>query len=504
MRMPPMRPTSRTLSQRHLSRRHLLQSGALLSLAACGRPVAAPEASEPLRVPGVDRPNMVVFLADTLRADRLGCYGYNKPISPSIDALAAQSIRYETCISQASWTKPAMGSLWTGLPADVHQAIVSSGDVPRDALVDQVHTLRPQFPTLAEMLSAAGYSTALLLSNPQIQKQYGYGGGFDHYDYRYMYDPHEQMTEAIAWLRREAVEPWFLFVHEIDPHGPYIPDPEDFEMLFGASMQELRAPLSPEDQRLLALFDLWHEKYLDDPIPQPNMYDLSRDGIDYMEKLYLAEIPRVDRQVGRLVEALEEDGLRDRTVVVVTSDHGEAFYEHGTLQHGMSLHHEELHVPLTISGPGITPGVEQRNVAFSDLYFTLLGLAGAPAQPNPWHGPLPGIPGQTPPGADRVIHAMTNRFLRERDEWQYAMYHKHMKVIETKDGRVVFDRDYDPGEHTNVLDTEWADAPPAREVLARYDAERAALAAAAEEYGPEEWTDLPDEERERLEAMGYV
>lgn len=488
-----------------ISRRTVLQGGALLALSACGQRPAPDPGVAPAAVPGPDRPNVVVFLADTLRADRLGCYGFDLPVSPAMDAVAASGLRYQTCVAQSSWTKPSMAALWTGLPADVPQAIVSSNEVGRQTVAPQVQVLRPNFPALAQVLQAAGYATAFFLSNPQTQEQYGFRRGFDFYRYERMHDPHDQMTEVIQWLKANTQQPFYLFIHEIDPHGPYLPDAADFEALFGESIAEAVAALDPADRAIIEAFDRWHSTFLDpDPQPRPNMHALSPDGVAHTEKLYLAEIPRVDRQVARLMEALDQEGLSDNTLVVLTSDHGEGFNEHGNLQHGMTLHAEEVLVPLIVHGPGVTGGIETAPVALTDLYPTLARLAGAVTPPNRWHFPLPGINGvQAAP--DRTVHTMSNRFQADVSQWHYGMYHGALKVIERHDGMQVFDTAQDPGEHTNLLDDpDRRDRPVVRQLLARYEAERAAIAEETASYGPAEWTTMPLEDVEALEQLGYV
>lgn len=485
-------------SRQLISRRQMLQSGALLTLAACGRGAAPIDTT-------ADRPNFIVILADAMRADRAGCYGFPRPTTPAIDDWSRGAMRYGQCIAQASWTKPSIGSLWTGVPAEVHRGIVSSAAVPTETRAPDVHVLRSSFPTLAERLAAAGYHTALYLSNPQVQDTYGFARGFEQYRYVRVHEPEEQMTEALAWLQHEAVEPFFLFVHVIDPHAPYLPDAPDFEHLFGHGIAEARADLDPQDLAILDSYDHWYEEFTRDPdLQRPNLHALSPAGIKHLEQLYLAEFPRVDRQMERMLAYLDETGLSTRTVTAFTSDHGEAFNEHDTLQHGMSLYHEELHVPLIVGGAGIGSGVVDEPVALSDLCPTLLRMAGAAgADETRWHMPLPGAGGGRR-SARRAIHAMTNRFQPEESEWQYGMYYDQVKIIASKDGLQVFDLRVDPGELDDLMDTPRALTTRIQRALRRFEADRAEMAAEARAHGPDEWTTMPDEDREALEGIGYV
>ena len=310
-------------------------------------------------------PNVVFITIDTLRADHLGCYGYDRPTSPFMDELARDGARFADPTAAAAWTKPATGTLLTGLYPSRHGALY--------------HGSRLQLPrgerTLAEVFRQAGYVTAGFVSNPNIKRVFDFDVGFDEFfdspvedtvtlasirgsyfgsilmrllrhqfNWKYENDVRRMNQHVSAWLDVNHEHPFFLYVHYIDPHIPYSP-PAEFAREFARDHPGF--PLFNTRKQLV--------------------------GMD----LYDGEVRYVDEGLRELVGTLERYGLRENTLLVLTSDHGEEFFEHGVLGHGFSLFQPVIQVPLIMHGPGITAGtVCEEPVQILDLPATVLALAG--------------------------------------------------------------------------------------------------------------------------------
>jgi len=303
-------------------------------------------------------PSLLLITIDTLRADHLPTYGYQRPTAPRVQALAARGITLEQVVSAIPETGPSFTSLLTGRwPA----ALGTRGNG---------HPMGKDVPTLATILSDAGYGTAAFVSGfPLVARLSGLERGFDLYDDD-MPDPrgtveHVQRSAphttaaALAWLEQHGREPFFLWVHYYDPHGDYAPGPP-YDTLFAA------APWGP---RLAPTQIPAYQRHGDDTVAG-----------GYIDR-YDGEIRKVDDQVARLLGQLGSMGLTANTVVVVTADHGESLTEHGYyFDHGNELYEPSVRVPLVMAGPGVpTDGRRLRDLArLPDLMPTLLEILGQP------------------------------------------------------------------------------------------------------------------------------
>ena len=274
------------------------------------------------------RPNVLLLTLDTVRADRLGCYGYARARTPNLDALAGRGVRFERAYATVPYTLPAHASILTGLYPPAHGLHVNfQGSLPADA--------RP----MAAAFQDAGYRTAGLVASGILDRRFGLARGFDFYDDlhdRPLNDanqverPGGEVTDAaLKWLGEASPKPFFAWVHYYDAHDPYEP-PEGFR--------------------------------------------------DFAEP-YDGEIAFVDAQVGRLLAGLEHLGKLANTWVVVVADHGEAFGEHGEFGHGLLVYDSTMHVPLIVAGPApiVAGGVVHAPVSQVDIAPTLLELLGGRA-----------------------------------------------------------------------------------------------------------------------------
>jgi arylsulfatase A-like enzyme len=312
----------------------------------------APDAAAPA---GAARPNVLLYLCDTLRADRLSCYGFEKPTSPEIDAFAQDATRFLDCRAVTSWTKPSVASMVTSLYPTMH------------GCVEQRQVLAPQAETLAEVFRAAGWRTAAFVDNPFISPEFGFGQGFDAYRYVRPSVPAngtllgkalfmtrilslvgrpfgvgEHVERGAPTLHREFLaetadardRPWFAYVHAMEPHLPYEPARADAEAMGLPAGGVFRTP--PDYNGILPF----------EEAPAPDAALLAA-----LNAQYDGEVRGFSRHFGALIEALRARGDLERTIVVLVADHGEEFHEHRGWTHGHSLHREVTQVPLVVRLP---------------------------------------------------------------------------------------------------------------------------------------------------------
>jgi arylsulfatase A-like enzyme len=342
-------------------------------------------ASHPSPRAASPRNNVVVVVMDTVRADHLSCYGYPRPTTPNLDKLAAEGVLFEQAVAPTSWTLPSLASISTGLLPHQHGAA-------------WWRAMASQPMTLAKILKARGYETAAFNANPSFGLAgWGLDQGFDTYAdarewlrhnfaatfagqsiYQALFQQFVSFNEfdhlnageinhqVMTWLRHRSGRPYFLFINYMDAHRPYLP-PAPYDHRFG------RIPKSV----------LWRIEYAmnDGRLSRPLSAEELQDVIDGYDN----SLRYLDEQIARLLVALRALPDAARTFVIVTSDHGEGFGEHGTYDHGWNLNREVLHVPLLVIGPQVPAG---RHIASAvplyELFATVLHLAlpdaGAPVR----------------------------------------------------------------------------------------------------------------------------
>ena len=452
--------------------------GLLVALAGCG--------------PGVPRPNLLLVTVDTLRADRLACYGGPADVGRSICALAASGTRFQWAFSTAPTTAPSVASILSSLYPVQHR------------LNQNVRSfLGAEIVTLAEVLHEAGYHTAAFVSNPVLRRVRRLDQGFDVYDQqmerresnrRFYVERHARATTdaALAFANGPARAPWFLWVHYQDPHGPYRPPgaPPARDARGGAKLRRLDDDTGRGG------------------IPAYQVQEGARTRETY-ERRYLAEIRFVDQEVGRLLRRL--DALGEPPVVLLTADHGEALGEDDYFfAHGHSVGLDQIRVPLVLR-PSVGEAVVDTPVSLVDVAPTLLHRAGLPL-PDAFVGrPLGGGPDspdgeRASPNGERALFAEATR---------------RMAVVR---GSAYYARDRYPDATTAPGGRAWSDAHPT------LPARTAALEGdAAPAYTPEdgappaeleaslvrfleanpylpghEHPRVPADVREQLRALGYT
>ena len=279
-------------------------------LPAWGNPVLSGTGSD------LGRPDLILVSIDCLRADHMGAYGYSRPTTPTIDALAADGLVFENSVSVSSWTLPTHMSMLTGVMPSVHG-------------LRRGQKRRPSVPYLPEILSRQGYETIGVVSGLYLSTAFGYEQGFDLY--RTLIDaPAEDLVDsALSLFFAGPTRPRFLFLHFFNAHWPYLPEEKYLDRVGGRPGE---------------ISDL-----LDNVILQ--RAPRSPDEIDGTKRLYDAEVAYVDEQLGHFFEELKRRKIYDNALIVVTSDHGEGFYEHGQWQHSQIIYNEVTRVPLIVKPP---------------------------------------------------------------------------------------------------------------------------------------------------------
>ncbi|MBX7258762.1 MAG: sulfatase [Candidatus Hydrogenedentes bacterium] len=283
-------------------------------------------------------PDVYLISVDTLRADRLGCYGYDKNTTPNLDAFAKKALLFEDCLAEVPLTSPSFGAMMTS-------HFPRMNGTSRNGL-----RLPPAVPTVAELFKAAGYQTICVQSNWTLKRRLsGLDRGFDEYDdgfntKRWGFMKAERYGDEVAdhaielLEKRDAAKPLFAWFHFSDPHAPY----------------------------------RFHDKY--DPVGRP-LWKLNET--EQTRARYDSEVAFTDAQIARVLEVLP----KENAYVLFVADHGESLHEHEMLGHGRRVYQTEMHIPLIVHGPGIEPGRTAVPARGIDIGVTLLGLAGlSPAE----------------------------------------------------------------------------------------------------------------------------
>ncbi len=434
--------------------------------------------------------NVLIFLIDTLRADKLRPYQPASRVeSPALEALAAESVLFERAHSPENWTKPSVASLLSGLYPWQHRATDGDSVLPR--------TVR----LLSERLREVGFVTAGFVANGYVSGKFGFRKGWS--DWR-NYVREGRRTKArfvaddvLAWLdRRPADRPFFLYVQTIDPHVPYIPPDR---ILKRYDPEPYRGPVNFVRDRLL----LEHVKV--------GKVRLGPRDRQRLEALYDAEISYHDEHFARILEGLRTRGLLERTLVVLTSDHGEEFFDHGSVGHGHSVYEELLHVPLLVRWPGLAARRIATPVTLADVLPTVLEALGRPVPPEvSGRSLLPLLRGEP----EREPRVALSGF---QDGWRVVSLGTHKLAIRSGKAFRYFDLRRDPDEQEAMglqeapLAVEWLRARLGAELdrQMRPDASRHTQPGRPRRRSTPrvhraEHTDIDPQTEAQLRALGYV
>lgn len=427
-----------------------------------------------------DAPSLLLISIDTLRADHVGSYGYARPTTPFLDELAARGARFEDVTAVSSFTLPTHASMFTGLFPLRHLALDT---------FDRMNAQRT--PTLARILSEAGFHTAAFTGGGFLSGDYGFDTGFDRYS---TVDPLAvapgadecRLDEVADWIHRLGQRSWFAFVHTYVLHD-YRAEPADLPAFE-------RAP-APEGFDVYALLDQRDVK-----ASPPTEAELGR-----LVDLYDGALHSVDRRLRLFLEPLRAEGLLANTWIVVTSDHGEEFLEHGQLRHRSTLYEELMRVPLLIVPPesAALPGVRvSDSVSQVDLFATLLELLGRPVPEGLDGRSLAAYVrggragGEPTPLYGHLARSIAARSMLRTGSWKYI---QSDTVLEPgREAIELFDLAHDPFERQDLEGS-------ASEPLQALGGRLAAIEAAQRLQGGERTQFQPDDAlREQLTQLGYV
>jgi arylsulfatase A-like enzyme len=445
---------------------------------------------------------LLLISVDTLRADRLGCYGYDRDTTPQLDALADESVLFMDMYSNSPKTASSHMSLFTSLLPTVHKVRNQS-----KRLGLSTPALASNRLTIAQVLNRNDYWNACIAGGGNIQPEMGFGRGFRNRFESALWDVERVVDRCLERLdqAQAAKQPPFVFMHTYQVHGPYLP-PTEYEKRFAPDPSPIigsRVAL----YRHLPFNKQWSvmNKGPDGDETKAYWYEKEHFGEEearYLSDLYDGEVAYTDSQLGRLIDTLRESGQLDQMIVVILADHGEEFREHGSFEHDQ-LYTEHLHVPCIIRLPGgALGGTKVRGMAsLIDVMPTLLELLdiegpGTMAGTSLVEAMRSGTTGNQPVVSERVMFPSDYK-ASLRNEQSSVIFH-------ATEGRLdAFDLTLDPGEQTNVYGTAAFSIPAAtklqhslrqafhnREVLDEVDAGG---------------TITVDESRlEELQALGYL
>jgi arylsulfatase A-like enzyme len=445
-------------------------------------------------------PNVLLIVVDTLRVDRLGYGGGRRELTPFLDELAARGVAFRNAYTPASWTPPAVASLLTSRYPLQHRVAHYDSQLAESEV------------TLAEKLGALHYASAGFSANLYIREQLGYAQGFDHWQ-SFLKDPgggvkpraNRIRASATAWVREQLVaaeelsvaerRPLFLYLHYLDPHSPYGP-PEPYLTRFRRAAGDVDDEIANTKLRSF------------------RFNEIDSSEIELLESLYDGEVAYLDSELRRLFEELERNHFLDNTIVVVTSDHGEEFREHGMLLHGLTLFQAGIQVPLILVAPGLAGGrIVEESVSTLDVAATLLDLLGQPPDPG-FEGrtltPLLDLKGRAPLSSSEQASATEAREIllelapksgpRDVRRHAWGMIRGSSKLlVDPAGGSVVYDLEHDPNEASpNPADG----AQSAAELLVTLAERREELSL---RMGPgSEPARIDDATRAQLRALGYA
>lgn len=447
-------------------------------------------------------PCVLLLSVDTLRADmvppfdhpsREGSLGTGTN-TPALEALARDSVIFLEARAPAPWTKPSTASLLTGLSPWVHLTGTLRGVLP------------PEVETLAERLRAAGYRTAGIGRNTFLREAFNFDQGFDEFYFfprgnggilgarllqrmvprRFATEPGttELTNFAVRWLGENHQQPFFLWLHYFDPHGPFAP-PQSY------------LPQHEAAARIGTTFG-------DTPAIRTGELVPNLEEREWIRELYRSEVRYVSDNVGRVVQTLEEYGLYDQCLIAFTSDHGEELWEHGGFEHGHTLYDEVLRVPFYFKLPGASHGgqIVETAVSTESLTPTLLDLLGLTKPTDRFTAPsLTPLLG-TESGSESTAPTFANA-VHYYEEKQSVVFGRYKYIREPMTGQEqLFDLETDPGEHHDLVEQAPEILEQGRQLLVERIAHTETL---RHELGfAEDQADLDVDTLQDLRALGYI
>lgn len=405
--------------------------------------------------------NVVFVSFDALRADHTHFLGYNLPTTPTLDALAEKSYVFTNAVSVAPWTLPSTMSWFTGMYPSEHKILNKvTIDASGKEIASSLDSLSPSVRTLAEVFRLHGYRTGGFTGGAGVDHLYGFSRGFDMYTDDATFGGFNQsVPKALAWIQQNKDKELFIFLHGYDVHGQYVPE-GGYDKRFVNFPYQGSLTGSAEEQKNLREEGLSRGKIF-----------LTPDDIKFLKALYDEKIQRADAQFEKFLSAYRSMGLTDKTVFIITSDHGDELYDHGQIDHGHSLYDELLSVPLLIWLPTMKQAERiPAQVRSIDIMPTVLDIVNISADSDlkkqmSGSSLVPSMRGERQkldvyPETD-YRYAVHMRSIRTWDGWKY--------ILNTEtDAAELYQLSRDGKEQDNVLEQEPAIARSLRERLIKH------------------------------------
>ncbi len=478
---PRGKPAAEQGSSHHPTRREVLKYGLYggLGLAAAGAGYWC--------WPRRKEPNIILIVIDTLRADHVGCYGYQRNTTPNIDQLAKEGALFRKAISAAPWTLPSIASFLTSQ----YPCVLGIGDRP--TMIDS------RFLSLPEVLKQHDYTTHGIVSHVLVSARLGFGRGFDGYDEKSSLDRRGVTSpavtqKAISFLQHKHKQSFFLFLHYFDPHYNYILHPQYNYYPSYYGILKSNHPIR----------DIWRRRH-----------SLSKDDIKYLALLYDSEIAFTDQLIGALMDELKKRDLYDNSVIIITSDHGEEFMERGWIGHCTTLYQELIRVPLIIKFPDTGARTVNTPVGLIDIMPTLLAYLGLKS-PDGLEGKALDIASGAPLASRPIFSETFNHLLTKYQvpDIQHAKRTEPIafRAITLGDWKLIYDEKNDIKQIYDL----YKDPYERNDLSSRKSKINKTLAVSLSQYidyvgkkqkrGPtKDASELfTPEERRRLESLGYV
>ncbi len=392
-----------------------------------------------------ERLNVILISLDALRYDRTGLGGNDRGLTPNLDAFAREAVVFHDAVAASSWTLPSHMSVWTARWPTVHGVTNKLRLLSSDQMVES--TLSPGVVTFPDRLIQEGFVAAAFTGGAGVQAKYGFGRGFDTYqDDRYFAGLDYGIPAALDWVRSHRDQRFFLFLHGYDAHGQYeLPEAERARIPYDGELDG-----SKEEQARLREQGLAAIKEPGDPPSLRGVLD--EEDARFLAAVYDLKVRAADQRLGSFLDEIRRMGLLDRSIVVIMSDHGDEFMEHGHIDHGHSLYQELLHVVLLIRFPGYARRHDVREmvrlVDVMPTVFDALGLQGVDGVDG--RSLMPLLRGQ-PWKVDAFAETDYRLFvhLRMLRQGPYKL------ILDLQDGeRNLYDLSKDPGEQHDISSAE--------------------------------------------------
>jgi arylsulfatase A-like enzyme len=425
------------------------------------------------------RPNIILIVVDTLRADHLSCYGYHRNTTPNIDQLASNSVLFKNAIATAPWTLPSIASIMTSQYPSVL------------GVNENITAIDNRFPMLAEKLKELDYTTCGIVSHVLVAANLGFGKGFDYYSDKDFINHKETSSaeitnKAASFLQKDQQKPFFLFLHYFDPHYYYLLH-EKYNY-YPSYTGKIRSGHP--------ILDLWRMRQ-----------KLSEDDINYLVALYDSEISFTDQYIGQLLSMLKKQNCFDNSIIIITADHGEEFMERGWIGHTITLHQELIRVPLIIKFPDKASQIVDHPISLIDIVPTIYDKLGLQI-PYSFDGqPLDLSQKKTTktnPIFSETFYSLNYGSKPAEPIAFRSLILGQKKLIydHLKDSKKIFNLSSDPHEQHNLLDQNRKEDKTLTDLLFKWIKYIDEKRGQGPVYQGEEL--LTPEQRKKLETLGYL